>query len=84
LRVDILANSPKPTPGRFDSSQNQEHVVSDTEFKPKPLTAKERMTLNLATTAVVLAVLVMGGVMLHFHTDPPSAFQASAPAAPKS
>ena len=54
--------------------------MSDTEFVPKPLTRKERMTLNLSVTAVVLAVLVMGGVMLHFHVDPPSAYQTATPA----
>ena len=54
--------------------------MSDTEFQPKPLSAKERLTLNLSVTAVVLGVLVMGGVMLHFHVDPVSAYQTAAPA----
>ena len=67
--------------GRIDSEPtNQERVLSDDEeFKPKPLTRKERLTLNVSVTVVVLAVLVMGGVMLHFHTDPVSAYQTAAP-----
>jgi hypothetical protein len=55
--------------------------MSDIEFTPKPLTAKERFKLNVSVTVVVLGVLVMGGVMLHFHTDPVSAYTASTPAA---
>ena len=55
--------------------------MSDTEFKPKPLSAAEKLRLNLAVTAVVVAVLAMGGVMLHFHKDPVSPYTASAPAA---
>ena len=54
--------------------------MSDTEFVPKPLTRKQRLTMNLSVTAVVLAVLVMGGVMLQTHVDPPSAYQTAAPA----
>lgn len=50
------------------------------EFVPKPLTRKERLTLNVSVTAVVTAVLTMGAVMLHFHVDPPSAYQTAAPA----
>ena len=50
------------------------------EFVPKPLTRKERLTLNVSVTTVVAAVLVMGGLMLHFHVDPPSAYQTAAPA----
>jgi succinate dehydrogenase hydrophobic anchor subunit len=55
-------------------------VSDNEEFVPKPLTRKERLTLNLSVTAVVLAVLVMGGLVLHFHTDPTSPYQTAAPA----
>ena len=57
--------------------------MSDTEFQAKPLTAAERLKLNISVTVVVLGVLVMGGVMLHYHSDPVSPYTASAPAAEK-
>jgi hypothetical protein len=65
----------------ISETESQEHVLSDEEFKPKPLTRKERLTLNVSVTVVVLAVLAMGSAMLYFHTDAPSAYQTAAPAA---
>lgn len=46
-----------------------ETTVSDTEFKAKPLTPKERLRMNLTIAIAVSAVLVMGGVMMHYHVD---------------
>ena len=56
--------------------------MSDTEeFQPKPLTAKEQLRLNIMVTVTVVAILAMGGVILHYHTDPVSPYAASTPVA---
>ena len=50
---------------RSTTTKIRRRTVSDTEFQAKPLTAAERLKLNISLTVVVLGVLVMGGVMLH-------------------
>jgi len=54
--------------------------LSDTEFKPKPLTAAQRLKMNLYITLGVAVVLVGAVVLFQYHTDPVSSY-ATAPAA---
>ena len=55
--------------------------MSDSEFKPKPLTAAETLKLNLMIAAAVIGVFVIGAVIFHYHVDQASPFAATAPAA---
>jgi hypothetical protein len=80
----IASRSPKQTAGASDSRQeHQERSLSDQEeFVPKPLTRKERLMLNVSVTTVVVAILVMGGFIMHYHVDPTSPYQTAAPQSP--
>ncbi len=81
MRLDSRAKQPKQTRGTQTAKQkSQESVLSDTEFQPKPLTRAERLKLNVSVTAVVVGILLMGGVILHFHVDPISPYQTATPA----
>ena len=68
-----------------NNNDNAETTMSDTEeFKGKPLTAKEALRMNLTIAVVVLGVLVMGGVLMHYHVDPTSSYStATAPTSGK-
>jgi hypothetical protein len=57
-------------------------VSDNEEFVPKPLTRAERLKMNLSVAIITLGILVMGGVMLHYHVDPPSQYQTASPSQP--
>jgi hypothetical protein len=85
--IQICASTPASNRlnrrGALDSKhKSQDSVMSDNEFHPKPLTRAERIKMNLSVAIVTLGILVMGGVMLHYHVDPPSQYQTAAPSQP--
>lgn len=55
--------------------------MSDNEFKPTPLTAKEKLRLNLLVTGAVAVVMLIGVVIFHYHVDPTAT--ADTPASPE-
>ena len=65
-----------------NNNDKAETTMSDTEeFKAKPLTAREALRMNLTIAVAVLAVLVAGSLMMHYHVDPVSSYStATAPA----
>jgi hypothetical protein len=58
--------------------------VSDTEFKPKPLTAAQQLKMNLCIALGLVVVFAGGFALFHFHTEPASSYAtAPTPASPK-